>query len=81
MSTALLLQYLLVGLAVAISAWVVLVKQFPGTVRRLRTFIALPLIRSKGPQCWRSLGQWIAPPAQKRDGGCSGCDNCGPEKH
>ena len=36
MSTGLLLQYIVVVLIVLVSAWVVLKKQFPGTVRKAR---------------------------------------------
>jgi uncharacterized protein involved in cysteine biosynthesis len=81
MSWALLLQYLVIALAVLISAWVVLVKQFPATARRLRTFIALPLLRSGSPHWLQLLGRRIATPVKNNRGGCSGCDNCGPDKH
>ena len=36
MDKGLLLQYLIIGLAVLVSAWGVLKKQFPGVVRKLR---------------------------------------------
>ena len=46
MDAGLLLQYLLVALAVLVSAWVVLKKQFPGTVRRMRGALACLLYTS-----------------------------------
>ena len=48
MSTGLLLQYIVVVLIVLVSAWVVLKKQFPGTVRKARGAIALPASGSGG---------------------------------
>ncbi|WP_319019525.1 DUF6587 family protein, partial [Xanthomonas sacchari] len=44
MSASLLLQYLVIALAVLVSAWVVLKKQFPGTARKLRGARPLPRI-------------------------------------
>ena len=41
MDTGLLIQYLIIAVAVLVSAWVVLKKQFPGTVRKLRGALAL----------------------------------------
>ena len=45
MATGLLLQYAVIALAALVSAWVVVKKQFPGTVRRVRTALALALLR------------------------------------
>lgn len=78
MSTSLLLQYVVIALAVLLSAWVVAKKQFPGGVRRLRVAVALPLLREERAPWLRSLGRWIAPVAKAFDAGCGGCDNCGP---
>ncbi|WP_319020023.1 DUF6587 family protein, partial [Xanthomonas sacchari] len=44
MSASLLVQYLVIALAVLVSAWVVLKKQFPGTARKLRGALALRLL-------------------------------------
>lgn len=78
MEAGLLLQYLIVALAVLASAWVVLKKQFPGTVRKARGALALSLLRSGQPGWRQSLGRRIAPPASGGAGACGGCDNCGP---
>lgn len=80
MSGSLLVQYLLIALAVLVSTWVVLKKQFPGTTRRLRTAVALPLLRFGRPGWMQSLGRRIAPPAARDAGGCGGCSSCGPGK-
>lgn len=81
MDASLLLQYLLIALAALVSAWVVLKKQFPGTARRLRVAVALPLLRAGRPAWLQSLGRRIAPPAAAGDGSCGGCSSCGPGKH
>lgn len=78
MDGGLLLQYLVIALAVLVSAWVVLKKQFPGTVRRLRGALALPLLRPARAPWLQSLGRRIAPPASGGGGACGGCDSCGP---
>ncbi|MFT3756032.1 MAG: hypothetical protein QM769_08795 [Pseudoxanthomonas sp.] len=77
MSVSLLLQYTVIALAVIISAWVVAKKQFPGTVRKLRIALAVPLLREARPAWLRTLGRKIAPEAKKPSGSCGGCDNCG----
>ena len=46
MSAGLLLQYAVVALAAVASVLVVLHKRFPGTTRRLRVALALPLLRA-----------------------------------
>ena len=78
MSTSLLLQYAVIALAVLLSLWVVAKKQFPGSVRKLRVALALPLLR-EGRSGWiRAIGLRISPVAQGGDSACGGCDNCGP---
>lgn len=78
MSASLLLQYLVIALAVLLSAWVVLKKQFPGTARKLRGAIAVRLLRP-GRAAWlQALGRRIAPAATSGAGACGGCDSCGP---
>lgn len=74
---SLALQYVLIALLVLASAWVVLKKQFPGTTRRVRTALALPLLRSGRAPWLQALGRRLAPPPQS-GGGCGGCDSCGP---
>ena len=79
MSTSLLLQYIVIVLAVLASAWVVAKKQFPGSVRRLRVALALPLLREGRARWLHALGRWISPVAKAADPACGGCNNCGPE--
>ena len=77
MATGLLMQYLLITLAVCVSLVVVMHKQFPGTTRRLRIALALPLVRDGAPASLKKLGRWIAPvpvAGGKDCGGCNGCD-------
>ena len=78
MSTSLLLQYLVIALAVVLSVWVVAKKQFPGSVRRLRVALALPLLREGKPAWLHVLGKWISPVEQTGDAACGGCNGCGP---
>lgn len=78
MSTSLLLQYAIIALAVLLSAWVVAKKQFPGSVRKLRVAIALPLLREGKPAWLRSIGRRVSPVAKAGSSACGGCDNCGP---
>ncbi|KRG39399.1 hypothetical protein ARC78_01385 [Stenotrophomonas pictorum JCM 9942] len=77
MDTGLLLQYLVIALAVLVSAWVVLKKQFPGLLRQLRGALALWLVKrhSLRLQAW---GRQLAPPPSSTSGACGGCDGCGP---
>jgi len=78
MSTGLLLQYVVVVLIVMVSAWVVLKKQFPGTVRKARGAIALGLVKPQRAAWLQALGRKIAPSASGGGGACGGCDSCGP---
>ncbi len=79
MDLPLALQYAVIAVAVAVSAWVVLKKQFPGPLRKARVALALPLLREGRPPWLRALGRWIAPPSQRGGGSaCGGCDNCDP---
>ncbi|WP_303639013.1 MULTISPECIES: DUF6587 family protein [Stenotrophomonas] len=78
MDAGLLVQYLIIAVAVLVSAWVVLKKQAPGTARRLRGALALALLKP-GRAAWlQALGRKIAPPASGSAGACGGCDSCGP---
>ena len=78
MSLPLWSQYLLIALAVAVSAVVVMKKQFPAATRWLRTRLALPLLAEQRPGWMRALGRWLAPPANAAGGACGGCSSCGP---
>ncbi len=78
MDTGLLLQYAVIALAVVVSAWVVLKKQFPGVVRKARGAIALALVKPQRAAWLQALGRRIAPPASGGGSACGGCDSCGP---
>lgn len=78
MDAGLLLQYVVVALIVLFSAWVVLKKQFPGTVRKVRGALALALLKPGRSAALQALGRKIAPPATGGSGACGGCDSCGP---
>ncbi len=78
MSASLLLQYLVIALAVLLSAWVVLKKQFPGTARKLRGAIAVRLLKPGRASWLQAMGRRIAPAATAGVGACGGCDSCGP---
>ena len=75
MGVSLLLQYLLIAVLVVVSAWVVLRSQFPLAARKLRTGLALALLREGRPGWMKRLGRKVAP-ATKGGGGCGGCDGC-----
>lgn len=72
------LQYAVVAVAVTLSAWVALRKQFPAAERRLRIALALPLLRPGRPAWLRGVGRWIAPAPAAAGPGCAGCDDCSP---
>ncbi|MBD9468022.1 DUF6587 family protein [Pseudoxanthomonas sp. PXM01] len=78
MDVSLALQYAIIAVAVVVSAWVVLKKQFPGPLRKARVALALPLLREDRAGWVRVLGRWIAPPGLTTGGkACGGCDGCG----
>lgn len=74
---ALWLQYIVIALAVLLSAWVVAKKQFPGPMRKLRIALALPLLREGKPAWQYKLGRWVAPEASVMGDACGGCNSCG----
>lgn len=77
MDAGLALQYLAIGLAVLVSAGVVMKKQFPGATRRLRVALALPLLREGRPGWLRGIGRVVAPAGMAQGGGASRSDACG----
>jgi hypothetical protein len=79
-SLSLTLQYVVIALAVTVSAWVVLNKQFPHVARRLRVAVALPLVREGRPVWLRAFGKRIAPALKAGADACGGCDSCDTEK-
>lgn len=80
MDTGLLAQYVVIAVAVLVSAAFVAKRQFPNAVRRARVTLAIPLVR-EGRAAWlRRLGRWIAPSASLDDSACGGCNSCGPSE-
>lgn len=78
MDASLALQYAIIAVAVVVSAWVVVKKQFPGPLRKARVALALPLLREDHAGWVRRIGRWIAPPGLTINGkACGGCDGCG----
>ena len=82
MDASLALQYAIIAVAVVVSAWVVVKKQFPGPLRKLRIALALPLLHEGRARWQRALGRWIAPAGSLVNGriagsDCGGCDGCG----
>ena len=70
------IQWLIVGVAVALSALFVFRKYAPKTVRRWRQQTAIALMRD-GKQGWRrELGLKIAPDPIAASKSCDGCDGC-----
>jgi hypothetical protein len=77
MSTlSLTLQYVVIALAVLVSAWVVFRKQAPDAARSLRITIALPLLREGRPAWLRAFGKRIAPAPKVGADACGGCNSC-----
>lgn len=75
-SLSLTLQYIVVAVMVAASAWVVFLKQAPNAARRVRIALALPLVRETRPTWMRALGKRIAPAPKPAGDACGGCNNC-----
>jgi len=77
MNSSLILQYLIIALMVLASVWVVLKKQFPGTVGRLKSRLAQWLLKPQRSAKIQALGRRLAPPVQLGST-CGGCDSCPP---
>lgn len=73
---SLLVQYVVIALAVLLSAWFVAKRQFPGAVRKARLALAVPLVREGRPGWMRRLGKRIAPRVVGGSSSCGGCDGC-----
>lgn len=77
MHAGLLAQYVVIAVAVLLSAVVVARKQFPAGMRRLRIACAVPLVRDGRPSWVRRFGRWLAPAPRPSAGTeCGGCDGC-----
>jgi hypothetical protein len=79
MQAGLVAQYVVVALAVVLSAGFVAKRQFPQAVRRLRLACAVPLVREGRPPWMRRLGRWLAPVPAGAAGSCGACNGCDPE--
>ena len=76
MDAGLVVQYVIIALAVVLSAAYVVRRQWPGVVRRVRGAVALWLMRDIRAPWMRAVGRRIAPPA--RVGSATGCaTSCG----
>lgn len=80
MDAGLFAQYVVVALAVLLSAAVVVRKRAPGLERRIRGRLALWLVREGRPAWAQRLGRRLAPPAAGQGSACGGCDSCGPAR-
>lgn len=78
MGAGLVFQYVVIAVAVLLSAWAVLAAQAPALARALRLRIAVPLVRGTRPAWVRALGRRIAPPSSEA-GRCGSCERCGPK--
>jgi len=76
MDAWLLAQYLVIALAVLLSAGFVLQRQFPASARRLRIAFAVPLVRPGRARWLQRLGRWLAPASRVAEGACGGCSSC-----
>ena len=76
MDASLLAQYVVIAVAVIVSAGFVVRRQFPQGVRRLRLACAVPLVREGRPAWLQRLGRWLAPVPAKGADDCGGCNGC-----
>jgi len=81
MDASLLVQYMVIALAVLISAGFVVKRQFPAGVHRLRIACALPLVREGRPSWLRRIGRRLAPTPRIAEGACGGCNSCDTASH
>lgn len=80
MTASLAVQYIVIAIAVLLSAWVVMKKQFPQAMRRARVAVAVWLLRDGRPRWLQPLARRLAPVTIDPVGACGGCDGCGPAK-
>ena len=76
MAASLILQYVVIAVAVLVSALFVWKSRFPLSLRRARLALALPLVREGRPAWMRRCGKWIAPQSLASGNVCGGCDGC-----
>ena len=85
MSAFAIIQALVIGVIVALSAWQALRKLLPGTSKRMHSALARRLDRPGRAAAVRALGRWLQPAEAKSGGcgtgdGCSTCGGCAPAK-
>lgn len=78
MGAGLLAQYVVVALAVVLSAAFVIRQQWPDGVRQLRARLALWLLRDGRRAGLRRIGRAIAPAPSLSGAGCGTCNGCDP---
>jgi hypothetical protein len=78
MAVGLFVQHVTVALAVMVSAAFVVQQQWPGAMRRLRTNVALWLLRDERSMRLKRLGRSIAPAPRTNGAGCGSCNGCDP---
>lgn len=76
MDTGLLAQYVVIALAVLLSAAYVMRTQWPDATRRLRLACAARLVQASNPPWVQRIGRRLAPAPMSTSncGGCSSCD-------
>lgn len=76
MSTGLIVQYVIIGMVVLVSAWITLRKLAPKLTSRWLAALALRLDRPQHAAWQRALAHRLQP--KQSTGNCSdGCDTCG----
>lgn len=76
MSTGMLVQYVIIGVIVLVSAWITLRKLAPKLTSRWLASLALRLDRKQNAAWQRALAHRLQP--KQATGNCSdGCDTCG----
>jgi hypothetical protein len=85
MSAFAIMQALVIGLIVTLSAWQAFRKLLPGTSKRVHSALARRLDRPGRAAAVRALGRWLQPTEAKSGGcgtgnGCSSCGGCAPAR-
>ena len=78
MSSFALIQAMVIGVVVSLSAWRAFRKLLPKTSKRLLAAFSARLDRPNRSPLTRRIGSWVQP-AEAKSGGCGtgdGCDSC-----
>jgi hypothetical protein len=83
MSAFAIMQALVIGVIVTLSAWQAFRKLLPATSRRAQSAVARWLDRPGHHRLRRGVGRWLQPAEAKRGDcgsgdGCSSCGGCAP---